>query len=73
VLDVCRRGEQPTNLFRAENNGEAARLAGRHDLVGKIAALQRDSRYSSELSSRYKLPRKRFSRRPFPDIRLRVK
>ena len=42
VLDVCRRGEQPTNLFRAENNGEAARLAGRHDLLGKIAALQRD-------------------------------
>ena len=42
MLDVCRRGEQPTNLFRAENNGEAARLAGRHDLLGKIAALQRD-------------------------------
>jgi len=42
VLDVRRRGEQPTDLFRAENNGEAARLAGRHELVGKIAALQRD-------------------------------
>jgi hypothetical protein len=42
VLDVRRRREQPTNLFRAENNGEAARLADRHDRVGKIAALQRD-------------------------------
>jgi hypothetical protein len=42
VLDVRRRREQPTNLLRAENNGEAARFAGRHDLVGKIAALQRD-------------------------------
>jgi hypothetical protein len=42
VLDVRRRGEQPSNLVRAENNGEAARLAGRHDLLGKIAALQRD-------------------------------
>jgi hypothetical protein len=42
VLDVCRRREQPTDLFRAENDGEAARLADRHDRVGKIAALQRD-------------------------------
>jgi hypothetical protein len=42
VLDVRRRREQPTNLFRAENNREAARLAGRDDLVGKITALQRD-------------------------------
>jgi hypothetical protein len=40
VLDVSRRGEQPTDLFRAENNGQAARLAGRDDLLGKIAALQ---------------------------------
>jgi hypothetical protein len=42
VLDVRRRREQSTNLFRAENNREAARLAGRHDLVGKIMTLQRD-------------------------------
>jgi hypothetical protein len=42
VLDVRRRREQPTDLFRAQNNGQAARLAGRHDLLGKIAALQRD-------------------------------
>src|SRR6266481_8775751 len=42
VLDVRRRREQPTDLFRAENNGEAARLADRHDRVGKIPALQRD-------------------------------
>jgi hypothetical protein len=42
MLDVCRRREQPTNLLRAENNRQAARLAGRHDLVGKIAALERD-------------------------------
>ena len=40
VLDVSRRGEQPTDLFRAQNNGQAARLAGRDDLLGKIAALQ---------------------------------
>src|SRR6202040_826361 len=26
VLDVSRRGEQPTDLFRAQNNGQAARL-----------------------------------------------
>ena len=42
MLDVRRRREKPTNLFRAENNGKAARLADRHDRVGKIAALQRD-------------------------------
>jgi len=42
VLDVCRRGEQPSDLFRAQNNGQAARLAGRDDLLGKIVALQRD-------------------------------
>src|SRR3984893_12062062 len=29
-------------FLRAENNGEAARLAGRDDLFGKIAALQCD-------------------------------
>jgi hypothetical protein len=27
VLDVRRRREKPTDLFRAENNGEATRLA----------------------------------------------
>src|SRR4029077_7504926 len=42
VLDVSRRAEQPTDLFRAQNNGQAARLAGGDDLLGKIAALQRD-------------------------------
>jgi len=42
VLDVRRRREQPTDFFRAENNGEAARLADRYDRVGKIPALQRD-------------------------------
>ena len=31
-----------TDLFRAENNRQAARLAGRDDRLGKIAALQRD-------------------------------
>src|SRR2546430_9059301 len=42
VLDVRRRGEQPTDLLRAQNNGQAARLAGRDDLLGKIVAFQRD-------------------------------
>ena len=42
VLDVRRRCEKSTDLFRAENNRRAARLAHRHDRVGKIAALQRD-------------------------------
>ena len=42
MLDVRRRREQPTNLFWAENNREAARLAGRHDLVSEIMTLQRD-------------------------------
>src|SRR5215471_1638259 len=42
VLDVYRRGEQPTDLFRAQNNGQAARLAGRDELLGKIGALQRN-------------------------------
>jgi hypothetical protein len=30
---------EPSDLLRAENNGQAARLADRHDRVGKIAAL----------------------------------
>ena len=42
VLDVYRRGEQPTDLFLAQNNGQAAGLAGRDDLLGKIVAFQRD-------------------------------
>ena len=42
MLGVRRRGEQPTDLLRAQNNGQAARLTDRHDRVGKIAALQRD-------------------------------
>ena len=42
MLDVRRRREQPTDLFHAENDGEAARLTDRHDRVGKIAAFQRD-------------------------------
>ena len=42
MLDVRRHGKQPTDLLRAENNGQAARLADRHDRVDKIAALQRD-------------------------------
>ena len=42
MLDVRRRREKPSDLFRAENNGQAARLADRHDRVGKIAAPQRD-------------------------------
>ena len=42
MLDVRRRREQPTDLFHAENDGEAARLTDRHDRVGKIAPLQRD-------------------------------
>src|SRR4029077_17255421 len=40
VLDVRRRGEQPTDLLRAQNNGQAARLAGRDELLGKIVAFQ---------------------------------
>jgi hypothetical protein len=42
VLDVCRRGEQPIDLFRAQNDGQVAGLAGRDDLLGKIVALQCD-------------------------------
>src|SRR6516165_7425845 len=42
VLDVRRCGEQPTDLLRAQNNGQAARLAGRDELLGKIVAFQCD-------------------------------
>src|SRR5215831_19060503 len=42
VLDVRRRGEQPTDLLRAQNNGQGARLAGRDELLGKIVAFQCD-------------------------------
>ena len=42
MLDVCRRDEQPSDLFRAENHWEVARLAGRDHLLGKIMALQCD-------------------------------
>src|SRR6516162_5303769 len=42
VLDVRRRGEQPTDLLRAQNNRQAARLAGRDELLGKIVAFQCD-------------------------------
>src|SRR6476646_8850812 len=42
VLDVSRRGEPPSDLFRAQNNGQAARLASGDDLLGKIVAPQRD-------------------------------
>ena len=64
VLDVCRRGEQPTDLFRAQNNGQAARLAGRDDLLGKIAALQRDLEEESQgsgtdIDGRYRRPDRR--------------
>src|SRR6516225_5116340 len=41
VLDVRRRGEQPTDLLRAQNNGQA-RLTGRDELLGKIVAFQGD-------------------------------
>jgi len=42
VLDVRRRGEQPTDLLRAQNNRQAARLAGRDELLGKIVAFECD-------------------------------
>ena len=42
MLGVRRRGEQPTDLLRAQDNGQAARLAGRDELLGKIVAFQRD-------------------------------
>ena len=38
MLGVRRRGEQPTDLLRAQ----AARLAGRDELLGKIVAFQCD-------------------------------
>src|SRR5246127_1053930 len=64
VLDVCRRGEQPTDLFRAQNNGRAARLAGRDDFLGQIAALQRDLEEEpqgrgSDVGGRYRSPDRR--------------
>src|ERR1700730_1657967 len=64
VLDVSRRGEQPTNLFRAQNNGQAARLAGGDDLLGKIAALQRDleeepQSSGTDVDGRYRHPDRR--------------
>src|SRR5207237_8832572 len=39
VLDVRRRGEQPTELLRAQHNGQAARLAGREAPLGKDVEL----------------------------------
>src|SRR5215472_14905454 len=64
VLDVCRRGEQATNLLRAQNNGQAARLAGRDDLLGKIVALQRDPEEEpqgrgTDVDGRYRRPDRR--------------
>jgi len=64
VLDVCRRGEQPSDLFRAENNRQAARLAGRDELLGKIAALQRDLEEEpqgsgTDVDGRYRRPDRR--------------
>src|SRR5262249_46707235 len=44
VLDVRRRGEQPTDLLRAQNNGQAARLAGRDALLGQVVAFHADPR-----------------------------
>ena len=38
VLGVRCRGEQPSDLLRAQNNGQAAGLAGRDELLGKIVA-----------------------------------
>ena len=64
MLDVGRRREQPTDLFRAENNGQAARLASRDDRLGKIAALQRDleeepQRSGTDVDGRYRRPDRR--------------
>ena len=64
MLDVSRRGEQPTDLFRAQNNGQAARLAGGDDLLGKIAALQRDleeepQSSGTDVDGRYRRPDRR--------------
>ena len=57
-------GEQPTDLFRAQNNGQAARLAGRDELLGKIAALQRDLEEEpqgsgTDVDGRYRRPDRR--------------
>jgi hypothetical protein len=59
VLDVHRRREKTTDLFGAENNGKAARLAHRDDRVGKIAAPQRDpeeepERSGADVDARYR-------------------
>src|SRR5215472_5310115 len=64
VLDVYRRGEQPTDLFRAQNNGQAARLAGRDELLGKIVALERDLEEEpqgsgTDVDGRYRRPDRR--------------
>src|SRR5215831_8993316 len=64
VLDVRRRGEQSADLFRAENNGEAARLTGRHDALGKIGALQRNLEEEpqgsgTDVRGRYRRPDRR--------------
>ena len=61
VFDVSRRGEQPSDLFRAQNNGQAARLAGRDELLGKIVALQRDPEEEpqgsgTDVDGRYRRP-----------------
>src|SRR5438309_1639191 len=50
VLDVRRRGEQPTDLLRAQNNGQAARLAGRDELLGKTEAFQCNFEEESQCS-----------------------
>jgi len=42
VCLMFRRGEQPSDLFRAQYNGQAARLSGRDDLLGQIVSPQRD-------------------------------
>src|SRR6516164_6042571 len=74
VLDVCRRGEEPTDLFRAQNNGQAARLAGRDDLLGKIVALQRDLEEEpqgrgTDVDGRYRRPDRRQPQLIAMDIR----
>ena len=64
MLDIRRRREQPTDLFRAQNHGQAARLAGRDELLGKIVALQRDSEEErqcngTDVGGRYRRPDRR--------------
>ena len=61
VLDVCRRGEQPTDLFRAQNNGQAARRTDRDDFFGQIVAPQRDPEEEpqssgTDVAGRYRRP-----------------